>query len=215
MLPQDILLNILSELDPVLYYKCLSVSKKFHVDSVKANDIYLRNKYSKHTLVDLVYKGDVDGIKYRLSNDESVESLNLAIKIDKNISENVIKIVKLLSINNDCQIYIGVQPILLPSSIPTKVRNVSAKSRPSGFAKPVGLSPELCKFLRVSDDTKLARTEVTKKIFRYVKKNGLQHPGNKRIILPDNKLGALLNVPDKETLTVFDLYRYMKVHFRR
>lgn len=89
------------------------------------------------------------------------------------------------------------------------------KRAPSGFAKPTGLSPELCAFLGVNEDTELARTEVTKKITTYVKDQDLQFPENKKVIIPDAKLGALLNVPDEETLTYFNLQRYMKVHFKK
>lgn len=89
------------------------------------------------------------------------------------------------------------------------------KRAPSGFAKPTGLSSELCTFLGVDADTELARTEVTKKITTYVKDHDLQNPENKKIILPDAKLGALLNVPSDETLTYFNLQRYMKVHFKK
>ena len=89
------------------------------------------------------------------------------------------------------------------------------KRAPSGFAKPTGLSPELCTFLDVDTDTQLARTDVTKQITTYVKEHELQNPENKKIILPDAKLGSLLNVPSDETLTYFNLQRYMKVHFQK
>ncbi len=89
------------------------------------------------------------------------------------------------------------------------------KRAPSGFAKPTGLSSELCTFLGVPADTQLARTDVTKQITTYVKEHSLQNPENKKIILPDAKLGGLLNVPNGETLTYFNLQRYMKVHFQK
>lgn len=99
-----------------------------------------------------------------------------------------------------------------------KKKNTSTdkpKRAPSGFAKPTKLSKELCTFLGVSEDTELARTEVTKKITTYVKEFGLQNQENKKMILPDDKLGALLKVPKDETLTYFNLQRYMKVHFQK
>lgn len=89
------------------------------------------------------------------------------------------------------------------------------KRAPSGFAKPTGLSAELCEFLGVPADTQLARTDVTKQITTYVKEHNLQNPENKKIIVPDTKLGGLLNVPNGETLTYFNLQRYMKVHFQK
>jgi len=89
------------------------------------------------------------------------------------------------------------------------------KRAPSGFAKPTGLSSELCEFLGVPLDTQLARTDVTKQITTYVKEHEIYNPENKKIILPDAKLGALLNVPSEEVLTYFNLQRYMKVHFQK
>ena len=89
------------------------------------------------------------------------------------------------------------------------------KRAPSGFAKPTGLSPELCAFLGVDQKTELARTDVTKKITTYVREQHLQNEQNKKIIVPDAKLGKLLNVPAGEQLTYFNLQRYMKVHFRK
>ena len=89
------------------------------------------------------------------------------------------------------------------------------KRAPSGFAKPTGLSQALCQFLGVSNDTQLARTEVTKKVTSYVKEHGLQNPQKKTEIVPDAKLGGLLNVPNGEKLTYFNLQKYMKVHFNK
>lgn len=87
------------------------------------------------------------------------------------------------------------------------------KRAPSGFAKPTNLSPELCKFLGVSEDTMKARTEVTKFITDYIKEHNLQNQQAKKEILPDKKLGALLNIPKGETLTYFNLQKYMKGHY--
>ncbi len=98
-----------------------------------------------------------------------------------------------------------------------KKKNTGDKSKraPSGFAKPTGLSKELCTFLGVSNDTQLARTEVTKNITTYVKEHDLQNPANKKQINPDAKLGKLLKVPKGEILTYFNLQKYMKNHFQK
>ena len=87
------------------------------------------------------------------------------------------------------------------------------KRAPSGFAKPSLISKELCSFVGKPDGTEMARTEVTKFLTIYIKKNNLQNPKNLRQILPDKKLGKLLNVPKTEQLTYFNLQKYMKVHF--
>ena len=43
--------------------------------------------------------------------------------------------------------------------------------KPSGFAVPTKISPKLCDFMGVEEGTKLARTEVTKYISKYIKEN--------------------------------------------
>ena len=87
------------------------------------------------------------------------------------------------------------------------------KRAPSGFAKPSDISEELCVFLGRPFGTQMARTEVTKFVTQYIKDQGLQNPVNKRHILPDQKLGALLGANDEEEVTYFNLQKYMKHHF--
>ena len=59
----------------------------------------------------------------------------------------------------------------------------------------------------------MARTEVTKHLTQYIKNNDLQDASNRRKILPDKKLGQLLNVGADDEVTYFNLQKYMKVHF--
>ena len=89
------------------------------------------------------------------------------------------------------------------------------KRPPSGFAKPALISPALCHFLGCPLGTEMARTEVTKFLTNYIKEHNLQDQTNRRHIIPDNKLQALLNVNETEEdkLTYFNLQKYMKVHF--
>lgn len=88
------------------------------------------------------------------------------------------------------------------------------KKKPSGFAKPTKLSPELEVFLSVDKDTLLARTDVTKRITTYIREHDLQNPKNRREIRPDTKLLNLLNMPPEgEQLTYFNLQRCIKHHF--
>lgn len=93
-------------------------------------------------------------------------------------------------------------------------RNRNKGSRaPSGFVKPSGISKELAKFLGVAEDTKIARTDVTKRITSYVKEHNLQDPSNGRKINPDSKLSNLLGVKSSDEVTYFNLQKYMKPHF--
>lgn len=86
----------------------------------------------------------------------------------------------------------------------------------SGFDKPTSISAELAAFLGESSDVQLSRTNVTRRINEYIKKESLQNPDNKRIIVPDAKLSALLGVDKLEIvpeITYFNLQTYTSKHF--
>ena len=98
-------------------------------------------------------------------------------------------------------------------------RKLSAKKKragnraPSGFIKPTLISPELASFLGKPSGTEMARTEVTREINKYIKANKLQDPENGRKINPDAPLAKLLKIKKDDTLTYFNLQRYMSPHF--
>lgn len=59
----------------------------------------------------------------------------------------------------------------------------------SAFMKPVSISPDLADLIGPGP---LPRTEVTKRVWDYIKKHSLQDQKNKRMINPDAKLGKVL-----------------------
>ena len=85
--------------------------------------------------------------------------------------------------------------------------------KPSGFAKPSAVTPELCKFMGKEEGTEIARTEVTQHLIQYIKDNELQFAENKKIIVPDDTLKSLLGVKDGDEVTYFNLQRLMNKHF--
>ena len=85
--------------------------------------------------------------------------------------------------------------------------------RANGFAKPMKMSAELCKFLGVSDTTEMARTDVTKAITAYVKEHNLQNPDNKRELILDDKLKTIIQPEDDVTVTFFNLQKFMSKHY--
>ena len=91
----------------------------------------------------------------------------------------------------------------------------AAKRSPSGFAKPTKLSDELCDFLGVAKGSAMARTIVTKHINEYIKKNKLQDEADKRHIIPDPKLKAILSLKEGDKLTYFNLQTFIKQHFKK
>ena len=95
----------------------------------------------------------------------------------------------------------------------SKNKRKNGNRKPSGFIKPTLISDELAVFLEKPVGTEMARTEVTKEINRYVKTNNLQDKTNGRHILPDSKLSKLLKLTSEDSLTYFNLQKYMSSHF--
>jgi upstream activation factor subunit UAF30 len=97
----------------------------------------------------------------------------------------------------------------------TKRKRKSINRAPSGFVKPTRISDELAKFLEKPSGSEMARTEVTRDINAYIRKNNLQDKANGRKINPDEKLADLLKLKKTDELTYFNLQRYMSPHFAK
>ncbi len=76
----------------------------------------------------------------------------------------------------------------------------------SGLSKPVNLSPELEAIVGAGP---MPRTEVTKKLWVYIKDNHLQNPENKREIKPDEKLGKVIGT---NPILMFAMTREVSKH---
>ena len=96
----------------------------------------------------------------------------------------------------------------------SKKKRNSNNGAQSGFQKPTLISDELAVFFNKPKGTRMARTEVSKEIHKYVTSNNLQNKENRRIIHPDAKLKKLLDSKDEE-LTYFNLQKYLKHHFKK
>lgn len=94
-----------------------------------------------------------------------------------------------------------------------KTRKHDPNRQPTGFAKPSLISEELCKFLNKPSGTKMARTDVTKEVNKYIKEHNLQNPENKKEIKADSTLTKLLNLKKGDGLNYFSLQKYLKDHF--
>lgn len=95
----------------------------------------------------------------------------------------------------------------------TKTTATGEPRKPSGFAKPTLLSSELCDFLGLPHDSRLARTECTRLLNKYIKDNNLQDKEDKRTIQPDSKLQKVLKLDKNDKVTYFNLQRAIKHHF--
>lgn len=137
-------------------------------------------------------------------------------------SENFVKVLveKLAALTNlNKEIQVAVKQVVKDYDKLKKVvdkiqkKRENARKSPSGFAKPNKISDELCDFIGVPHGTEKSRTEITRYINNYVKEHNLNKPTNRRIILPDDKLKAILNVKEGEEVTFFILQRLISHHF--
>jgi chromatin remodeling complex protein RSC6 len=79
----------------------------------------------------------------------------------------------------------------------------------SGLFKAVQPSAELA---AIVGSTPLPRTEITKRLWAYIKEHGLQDARNKRMINPDAKLRPV--VDGQEQISMFDLPKLVSRHIR-
>lgn len=97
--------------------------------------------------------------------------------------------------------------------ITQKRKRKTGNRSPSGFVKPALISDELATFLSKPSGTQMARTEVTREINAYIRQHNLQDKVNGRQINADKKLSTLLSLSSSDTLTYFNLQKYMSRHF--
>ena len=77
-----------------------------------------------------------------------------------------------------------------PSSSSATDKKPAAKKPAAGFAKPVQPDDALA---AVVGSTPLPRTELTKKLWEYIRENKLQDPAKKTLINADEKLKAVFD----------------------
>jgi chromatin remodeling complex protein RSC6 len=85
----------------------------------------------------------------------------------------------------------------------------SARKPNAAFMKPV--TPD-AKLAEVVGSKAMPRTEVTKKLWAYIKKNGLQDKKNKRNINADEVLKAVFN--GKGTVNMFEMTKLVSRHLK-
>ncbi len=91
----------------------------------------------------------------------------------------------------------------------TKTAAKTAARKPNAaFMKPLTPSATLA---AVIGDKPMPRTEVTKKIWEYIKKHNLQDPKNKRNINADDKLKPLFG---KAQVSMFELTKIVSGHLK-
>jgi chromatin remodeling complex protein RSC6 len=84
--------------------------------------------------------------------------------------------------------------------------NMVTKQKNTKFMKPMKVSEELSIIVGKGP---MPRTEVTKKLWVYIKKKGLQDKKNRRNINPDDALGKILG---KKPINMFQMTKLVNKH---
>jgi len=90
-----------------------------------------------------------------------------------------------------------------------KSEKKSSRKLNAAFMIPLTPSSELAVIV---GNKPLPRTEIVKKTWDYIKKNGLQDKSNKRMINTDEKLKAVFN--GKDQISMFDLAKIVNKHLQ-
>jgi upstream activation factor subunit UAF30 len=85
----------------------------------------------------------------------------------------------------------------------------TARKASAAFMKPMTPSAQLGE---VIGDKPMPRTEVTKKLWAYIKRNGLQDAKNKRNINADDKLKPVFG--GKKTVSMFEMTKLVSKHLK-
>jgi chromatin remodeling complex protein RSC6 len=85
----------------------------------------------------------------------------------------------------------------------------TARKPNAAFMKPVTPSPTLAEIV---GSKPIPRTEVTKKLWAYIKKNKLQDAKNKRMIKADAALKAVFG--GKATVNMFEMTKLVSKHLK-
>ena len=89
------------------------------------------------------------------------------------------------------------------------VKKKTARKANAAFMRPVTPSPALAE---VVGSKPIPRTEVTKKLWAYIKKNGLQDKKNKRMINSDEALKTVFG--GKATVNMFEMTKLVSKHVK-
>jgi chromatin remodeling complex protein RSC6 len=92
---------------------------------------------------------------------------------------------------------------------PARKKKAPARKANAAFMKPVSPSPALSEVVGAKP---IPRTEVTKRLWAYIKKNKLQDPKNKRMINADATLKPVFG--GKSTVNMFEMTKLVSKHLK-
>jgi len=94
-------------------------------------------------------------------------------------------------------------------------KSEGSKSKGGGAANSAFMAPLQPddKLAAVVGKDPLPRTEVTKRVWDYIRANNLQDPNDKRTIRADDKLKAVFD--GKDSVTMFELTKLVNAHLKK
>merc|ERR1712135_15820 len=79
----------------------------------------------------------------------------------------------------------------------------------NGLTKPMNLSAELAAIVGAKKGEQLARSEIVKRLWAYLKEHQLQDPENKQFFTPDKTMEPVFG---SEKIRAFSMSKYLKDH---
>jgi chromatin remodeling complex protein RSC6 len=101
------------------------------------------------------------------------------------------------------------KPAKAAKSAKKSAKKAPARKANAAFMRPVTPSATLAEIV---GSTPIPRTEVTKRLWAYIKKNGLQDQKNKRMIKADDKLKAVFG--GKQQANMFEMTKLVGKHLK-
>jgi chromatin remodeling complex protein RSC6 len=96
-----------------------------------------------------------------------------------------------------------------PAAKKTAAKKTAKRKPNAAFMKPLTSSPALA---AVIGEKPMPRTEVTKRLWDYIKKNRLQDSKNRRMINADEKLAPVFG--GKKQVSMFDMTKLVGKHLK-
>lgn len=97
----------------------------------------------------------------------------------------------------------------MKKTVKTAAKKKSGRKPSAAFMKPVTPSATLAEIVGTKP---IPRTEVTKRLWAYIKKNKLQDPKNKRMIKADAALKPIFG--GKATVSMFEMTKLVSKHLK-
>ena len=88
-----------------------------------------------------------------------------------------------------------------------------SRTRNNGFNRKMEVTDTLKEFLGLDASGTVSRSDVTRRVNKYIKENDLKHPDNGRVIVMDEKLTKLLSPPEGEQITFLNMQKYISPHY--